>query len=171
MIKLSQMVSLNFVVTATVYFQLCAELALNCIAQPGEVAGDNALIQAVGRIKLTKPFVIALCARLGGQLHGHILHVGAWETSQQSIDNECHTDQNQDRQQDSFDDIFSQGNPSVFSTYWSNISSKVLICSCSLNASHISLPLRLPAERQTRIRSHRRPAPEGAGDSAFSWLL
>ena len=91
-----------------------AELALNCIAQPGEVAGYNALIQAIGRIELTKPFVIALCTGFRGQLHGHILHIRAWQTSQKSIDDECHANQNQDRQQDSFDDILSQGNPSVF---------------------------------------------------------
>ena len=85
-----------------------AEVADNGLAQPGEEAGDDVQVKAVGSVELGKPFLIGLGAGGLSQLHCHCLCKGAGQAADQRIDNEHDTEQDQYRLRDTLDDVVSQ---------------------------------------------------------------
>ena len=58
-----------------------AEVADNGFAQPGEEAGDDVQVKAVGSVELGKPFLIGLGAGGLSQLHCHCLCKGAGQAA------------------------------------------------------------------------------------------
>ena len=85
-----------------------AEVADDGLAQPGEEAGDNVQVKAVGRIELGQPFLIGFGTGGLGQLHCHRLGKGAGQAADQRVDNEHDTEQDQYRLRDTLDDVISQ---------------------------------------------------------------
>ena len=84
-----------------------AEVAHNGLRQPRKEARHDVQVETIGGIQLLQPFLIGLCAWGLRELNGHGLRKRAWQTADQGVDDEHHTEQDQNRLQDSLDDIIS----------------------------------------------------------------
>ena len=100
---------LEFLGSRDIPLPAVAKVADDGLGQPGEEAGHNVQIQAVGGIQLGQPFLIGFGTGCLGQLHCHRLGKRAGQAADQRVDNEHDTEQDQYRLRDTLDDVISHG--------------------------------------------------------------
>ena len=102
-----------------------AEVADDCLAQPGKEAGDNVHVQTVGSIELRQPFLVGFCTGGLCQLHCHGFGKGAGQAADQRVDNEHDTEQDQYRLRDSLDDVVTHG---IFRSFLARQWPRLFLC-------------------------------------------
>ena len=81
------------------------EIAGEEIPQPVQVAGDDPLVHAVGRLQLGQPLRIGFAARLHGLLSGDVLDVRGGQTAQHHVYDQHDKEEDHYGIQQAFDDV------------------------------------------------------------------